>query len=970
MLRDTHAMLPTDRPLRVLVGTKEIGGQIPDYAAGFRALGHQVTTVIRERNRLFPELQYDVELDQDDSAAVMSLIDGHDVFVFQYGFSLLAGNLDLPILRQAGKSIISICNGDDIRHASAFHQEFGVSAETLGVDYVGDPIVRPMQTLRVFERYASLMVSVPNQSSLALRPYMHFAYAMEPTLYTEHVPDRDVPVIVHAPSSRATKGTAHIMASLERLRARGIAFELRLLENQPNEVVRDTLRDADIAIDQTFVTYGKFAAEAMASGCATATVSYPDLEPFARLRPHHHIGLATLDDDLERLLTDRDLRRGLAARGRPHVNAYHDRTEVCQRLLRALAAAVDGTLRYDYYPEFAATHYTLPPRTELPQHQRVLATEVVLQHGLPASASFESLVRRGLADARLPADVRDTPVWSGSDGLESDGTDAARIATRYKGFRVPRRPVRAVGAPRRDSTLEWFHALVGLVPSTTGNSGASPLARDTADALRLGLPAFAIPVAASYATAGTPADIGARRALGLLHLGNGDAAAALDALTPLREGDADGVVTFYAGVAHARLGQGEQARAAWHEAVKRLPRRPTVMVWGSTPIISNRYWTEAMRATGADCRTIMGEYYPSINSRGDYDHYFGDFSPAWTSSAAQVALAPYHALLFVLLTASTLHTSYDGGPLGWTPYGPWEPELLKAAGVRTVVMGYGGDCTAYGNIADPSLRHAFLSSYPRAAREEPRIRDRLDRWHASADCVVSTGHSIDGHGRWDLLIPMPFHIDTDVWQPVAEYSDANGRTGAVRIIHTPNHRGFKGTEFLVAAVQSLRDEGLQVELDLVEGVQNSEVRARMQRADILAEQFIFPLYAMSGIEGMASGLPVLANLTVEDSTRVFRRFSFLDECPVLGTSIELLVPHLRRLVTDPRLRRSLGVAGRQYVEKYHSYGAARAMFGAVHDAVNGVAAPVRLIDHYHPLLGVHRADPRVQHPLHENRLRD
>ncbi len=226
-----HAPLPHDRPLRILIGPKEIGGQIPDYAAGFRALGHQVTTVIREPNPLFPDLPYDVDLSrQQDGATLLQLVEQHDVFVFQFGESLVPGSADLSAIRNAGKSIIAICNGDDIRHSSAYHQEFGIPPEVHGEFYVRDPLSRPMRTLRNMERFASLMVSVPNQSGLALRPYMHFAYVIDPTLYTERIPDREVPVVVHAPSDRACKGTAEILASLDRLKARGIAFDLTLLE--------------------------------------------------------------------------------------------------------------------------------------------------------------------------------------------------------------------------------------------------------------------------------------------------------------------------------------------------------------------------------------------------------------------------------------------------------------------------------------------------------------------------------------------------------------------------------------------------------------------------------------------------------------------------------------------------------------------------------------------------------------------
>ena len=188
------------------------------------------------------------------------------------------------------------------------------------------------------------------------------------------------------------------------------------------------------------------------------------------------------------------------------------------------------------------------------------------------------------------------------------------------------------------------------------------------------------------------------------------------------------------------------------------------------------------------------------------------------------------------------------------------------------------------------------------------------------------------------------------------------------MLHTPNHRGFKGTEYLVDAVERLRGEGLNLELTMLEGVPNSDVQAAMQQVDIHAEQFLATGYALSGIEGMASGLPVLANLEHDAYTRVFRRYGFLDECPILSTTPETLAGNLRLLVKNPELREELGRAGRAYAEKYHSYAMAQYMFGAVYDRILD-GKDVDLINLFHPLKSEYsRRTPRVSHPLVESRL--
>ncbi len=961
-----HRPLPRQKPLRILIGPKEIGGQIPDYASGFRALGHDVTTVIRDPNPLFPDLPYDVDLSKNrDPGLIAKLIEEHDVFVFQYGETLVPGSVDLPVIRAAGKSIIAICNGDDIRHSSAYHQEFGIPPEVHGEFYVKDPLPRSMQTLRLMERYASLMVSVPNQSGLALRPYMHFAYVLDQSLYTAHIPDREVPVVVHAPSDRACKGTREILASLDRLSAKGVRFELKLLEKVPNAVVRETLRDADVAIDQLFVSYGKFAAEAMASGCATACVTYPDIEPAAHMRPLWHIDAEGIDAQLETLLTDRALRRSLAEQGRPHVEAIHDRPTVCKRLLDALAAAIDGTLRYDYYPTFFAERYVLPDRVELPRHQRQLASEVIAEHGLAKGVDVIALARRGLIDPVLLAGSERVRLWRGDHGLTSDGTEPSAMSARWKAFRRPSNSAteQTIDAPTADRHVARLHALTALTGELPGKA---PVDAALVEYLRLGVPALALQTVLPQAMS----SLAARRAAGLLLLGCGQLADAEEMLGTLLTGaDSDPILAYYHAVARVLQGKSDGTGEALQAAVKRLPRDPSVHLFGSTPILHNRYWAEALREGGVDARTFMLEYYGAINRREDFDHYLIDFVPTWTEPRYARLLAPYHAFLFAALAGQVLHTSFDGGALQDTACAAIEPALLQAAGVKSVVITYGGDGAMYSRIRDLSVRHAFQLSYPDAARKEPQVEAKVARWTRDADCIIGNVHSLDGHGRWDILLGNCAQIDLTACQPIEHYSDRDGRNGAVRVLHSPNHRGVKGTEFLVAAVEQLRNEGLQVELVLLERVQNREVLARMRTVDILAEQFILQFYGLSGIEGLAMGLPVVSNLTMDDYLQVLRRFSYLDECPVVAAAPETLVDVLRKLVVNPALRETLGRAGRRYAEKYHSYATTRFLFGAIHSRILHGSA-VDLMNLFHPLKSDYVRSKPISHPLSSSRLVD
>ena len=397
------------------------------------------------------------------------------------------------------------------------------------------------------------------------------------------------------------------------------------------------------------------------------------------------------------------------------------------------------------------------------------------------------------------------------------------------------------------------------------------------------------------------------------------------------------------------------------------PRRRDTLIWGPVPILNNKFWSAAMREAGWKSLTLMSTYYSSINRREDFDLYFGDLVPWPRRSVLVRFLGPLLAHLYVARHASVVHIPFSGGALGHTPLWRIEAWLYRMSGIKTVVVPYGADIYRYSRIPDPSVRHALLVSYPVAARREHLVERRVAYWIRHADVII-TGFTLEGLGRWDVPTGNIVCIDVGEWQLRPPHTDHDGRNGPVSILHAPNHRGAKGTEFLIQAVERLKVEGLDVRLILVEGMQNERVRESMNTADILADQFILPGYGLSAIEGMAKGLPVLCNLHNEAYAGLFRRYSFLDECPVVSTTPESLTDTLRRLVVDPELRAALGRAGREFAEKYQSYEAAQYLFGSIYRKILK-NEDVDLMNLFHPLKSPYnRKSPPVSHPLKENRL--
>jgi hypothetical protein len=409
-----------------------------------------------------------------------------------------------------------------------------------------------------------------------------------------------------------------------------------------------------------------------------------------------------------------------------------------------------------------------------------------------------------------------------------------------------------------------------------------------------------------------------------------------------------------------------------YKKIRKKNIKPTLL-WGTDPIINNKYWSNSLREITYNSMTLMSDFY-SINKKEDYDKYYNEILPFEKKLPTCLhiifrILRPAIVLFYTINTFDIVHIPLHGLCLGTTVFWQLEPVILKLFNIKIIILPYGGDFYEYSNITDLSLRHVLLYNYPKAARNETVLAKKKRLWVKYADCIVS-GYQTEGMGRWDIL-PFSFLvIDEKNWKPKLTYNKNDGLNGLVKISHSPNHRSIKATEFLQKAVNDLKEEGLNIELVLIEKMPNDYVKQLLENdIDIHAEQFIITGYAMSGIEGLACGLPVLANLDNEALTRVFRRFSFLNECPILSTTPELMKDNLRILITNPKLRIVLGKAGRKYVEKHHSYKASQFLFVSIYDKI-WHKKEVDLMNLYHPLSkdSYNNQSPIIRHPLIENKL--
>ncbi len=182
-------------------------------------------------------------------------------------------------------------------------------------------------------------------------------------------------------------------------------------------------------------------------------------------------------------------------------------------------------------------------------------------------------------------------------------------------------------------------------------------------------------------------------------------------------------------------------------------------------------------------------------------------------------------------------------------------------------------------------------------------------------------------GRANLLVSTPDLLrmmPEARWQPnlVPERDPlfrpvARDWSGPLKVAHSPTRKDLKNTDDLLAVVEALGREGLDLRLDLIDNVPNAECLARKQSAHVLFDH-MQGYYGVSSLEGLSQGLAVIAGLDEWNLAHV-AAFAGVSAEPgalpwVVARGREELALRLRELAGDLPRCREIGAAARRFME--------------------------------------------------------
>lgn len=351
--------------------------------------------------------------------------------------------------------------------------------------------------------------------------------------------------------------------------------------------------------------------------------------------------------------------------------------------------------------------------------------------------------------------------------------------------------------------------------------------------------------------------------------------------------------------------------------LSRLTSKSLVIGIGPEPLINNVHHKKALELYGYKVETFVTHtYYITDN----FDKRFDKFK----ATIVGKLLVNYFVFIYSLLRYKVIYIYFNGGTLGLfhSNLKYFEAFFYHLAGVKIVVMPYGGDC--YISSQNPNLiyKNSYFRDYPKFIRQNnKKLTRQVDYWIKNADHVISGCDWVYYTWHWDTLMTAHFSIDMNYWftsEPYSipsEYSDDR----PLKILHAPNHTNIKGSAHLIKAIEELKQYGYHIELIFLQAIPNNELRDFVANVDVVCDQLVIGWHGIFALEVMAMGKPVICNLSQELIELYVEAGLILEnEIPIISADTRNIKEIIIEIYNKEFDLLSLSKKSIEYVKNHHS----------------------------------------------------
>lgn len=364
----------------VLIGCHNIASQFKDWEKGFNENGFNVIKVLHYKESKFTKSKNAIILNRWINLKVFNkkivfelpwqqyyrkrikkkLLKKCDIFFFVWS-TFEKDFSDLKWLKENNKKIVVLFVGNDVRAYNPMVQDF----KRFGMDPIEyhenfdkseKGLENSLNRIRSFEKYADVILSLPNQSSLALRPYSRAHFLIDISKIEHHPKQRKIPKIIHAASSPEFKGSKYIIPVLQKLREEGLEFEYEILTGTPYTQIFSKYYECDILIGQLLApSGGKQERELLAAGKVVMShMAYDYEDHIGKDCPIIDVNKNNLESSLRDIIKNHKKRTELALLGRQYVMKHSNPKQICADLIMQLNK---DEIELDFYPTFLKEKY-------------------------------------------------------------------------------------------------------------------------------------------------------------------------------------------------------------------------------------------------------------------------------------------------------------------------------------------------------------------------------------------------------------------------------------------------------------------------------------------------------------------------------------------------------------------------------------------------------------------------------------
>jgi glycosyltransferase involved in cell wall biosynthesis len=311
--------------------------------------------------------------------------------------------------------------------------------------------------------------------------------------------------------------------------------------------------------------------------------------------------------------------------------------------------------------------------------------------------------------------------------------------------------------------------------------------------------------------------------------------------------------------------------------------------------------TQALRARGVDAQHLLYAW----KWRASYFGY--EMDRVVELNKANWLSVQFQALNDVIAERPDVvhlwNRSLIAPPGGFSFFSGMDLPYLKAAGIPVIYRFTGYD------LRIPTLEKQLNPFSPLLHGYEVNIDEEAQRhYHAHlrqwVDAFVVQDPEMQAFMPDAEMIPRGIDLDRFEYVGVEP-------TRRPLIVHAPSSQVIKGTEGVLAAVETLRGRGLEFDFQLIEQMGHAEAVDWYRRADVIIDGMRIGWYAVLGVEGMALGKPVVTYIRPGLEKEIDRPL------PVVSANLDTLADRLEDLIRDPDGRVERGRRSRRFAEEVH-----------------------------------------------------